>query len=176
MKKVFFFMLKCTLRHLHYINNSSMFLFFSQTRCLTEIVSSQSSTYSCQSLSDDQCLFAALMFPFSTLWDHQQFLWFSYDFRESWKEILEQNGLMLPWGVSQEVCTKPNTGFSDLSTLTVSPCVTWFHCLFFWLPFHCFFISHSFTKFEQIFSQSHSFLRKQAETSSRFQCRWRTYF
>ena len=135
MKKIFFFMLKCTLRHLNYINNSSMFLFFSQTRCLTEIVSSQSSTYSCQSLSDDQCLFAALMFPFSTLWDHQQFLWFSYDFRESWKEIMEQNGLMLPWGVSQEVCTKPNTGFSDLSTLTVSPCVTWFHCLFFLTAF-----------------------------------------
>ena len=37
-----------------------MFLFFSRTRCPTEIVSSQSNTYSYWSLSDDRCLFAAL--------------------------------------------------------------------------------------------------------------------
>ena len=55
-----FFMLKRTLKPLHYINTSSMFLFFSGTRCLTEIVSSRSDTYSSQSLSDDRCLFAAL--------------------------------------------------------------------------------------------------------------------
>ena len=55
-----FFMLKRTLKPLHYINTSSMFLFFSGTRCLTEIVSSRSDTYSSQSLSDDRRLFAAL--------------------------------------------------------------------------------------------------------------------
>ena len=54
-----FFMLKRTLKPLHYINTSSMFLFFSGTRCLTEIVSSRSDTYSSQSLSDDR-RFAAL--------------------------------------------------------------------------------------------------------------------
>ena len=42
-----------TLKNLHYINTLSMFLFFSQTRYLTEIVLSQSNTYSCPSLSDD---------------------------------------------------------------------------------------------------------------------------
>ena len=44
----------------HYINTSSLFLFFSRTQCPTEIVSSQSKNYSCQSLSDDRCLFPAL--------------------------------------------------------------------------------------------------------------------
>ena len=31
------------------------------TLCPTEVVSSQSNTYYCQSLSDDQCLFLALV-------------------------------------------------------------------------------------------------------------------
>ena len=44
----------------HYTNTSSLFLFFSQTRCLTEIVSSWSNTYSCRSLSDERCIFPAL--------------------------------------------------------------------------------------------------------------------
>ena len=61
MKKIFFFMLKRTLKCLHYINTLSMFLFFSWTWCLTEIVSRRSNTYSCWSLSDDRHLFAALV-------------------------------------------------------------------------------------------------------------------
>ena len=43
------------------INRSSMFFFFFWTRCLTEIVSSQSNTYSSLSLSNDQPLFSALL-------------------------------------------------------------------------------------------------------------------
>ena len=61
MKKIFFFMFKCTLKSLHYTNTWSMFLFFSLTWCPTEIVSSRWNTYSCWSLSNDWCLFAALM-------------------------------------------------------------------------------------------------------------------
>ena len=57
----FSFFIKC----LHYINTLSMFLFFSRTQCLTEKVSSRSSTFCCQSLSDDRWLFAAL-YPLST--------------------------------------------------------------------------------------------------------------
>ena len=58
MKKIF--MLKRTLKRIHYISTSSIFLFFSRTRCPTEIVLSRSNTYSCWSLSDDRRLFAAL--------------------------------------------------------------------------------------------------------------------
>ena len=49
----------------HYTNTSSLFLFFSWTWCSTEVVSSQSNTYSCRSLSIDQCLFPALLFRLS---------------------------------------------------------------------------------------------------------------
>ena len=69
------------------------------------------------------------MFPFNTPWDHQKILRFSYDFREYWKKTLERNELMLPWGVSQEVCPKPNAGFWTL----VSPCT---HIYGFGLPSH----------------------------------------
>ena len=69
MKKIFFFMLKHTLKCLHYINTSSMFLFFSPTWCPTEIVSSRSNTYSCRSLSNDRCLFAALILYTKFCWN-----------------------------------------------------------------------------------------------------------
>ena len=55
-----------------------MFLLFCQTWCPTEIVSSRSNTYFCQSLSNDWCLFAALMIfcSWDTEWDRQNFLSF----------------------------------------------------------------------------------------------------
>ena len=68
MKKIFF-MLKHTLKCLHYINAFSMFLFFSRTQCRTVIVLSRSNTYSCWSLSDDRWLFTALM------WQRSLCLW-----------------------------------------------------------------------------------------------------
>ena len=37
-------------------------LFFSWTRCPTEVVSSRSNTYSCRSLSDDRRLFSVLVY------------------------------------------------------------------------------------------------------------------
>ena len=58
------------------------------------------------------------MFSFNTLWDLEKNLKLSYDFREYWKKTLERNGLMLPWEVFHEVCTKPNASFWTL----VSPC------------------------------------------------------
>ena len=50
-----------------------MFLFFSWTRCPTEIVSSQSNTYSCQLLFNDRHLFAVL-----GSWDIQHDRHFSF--------------------------------------------------------------------------------------------------
>ena len=41
----------------HYINTSFLFLFFSRTWCLAEIVSSRSNTCSCWSLPNYWCLF-----------------------------------------------------------------------------------------------------------------------
>ena len=49
MKKIFFFMLKRTLKY--YINTSSMFLFSSRTGCPTKIVSSRSNTASSKTLT-----------------------------------------------------------------------------------------------------------------------------
>ena len=57
------------------------------------------------------------MFPFNNSWDHQKILRFSYDLREFWKKTLEQNGLMLPWGVFHEVYAKTNVGFGRSSHL-----------------------------------------------------------
>ena len=45
---------------LFYAWTLTLFLFFSQTRCPTEVVSSRSNTYYCWSLSDDRRLFPAL--------------------------------------------------------------------------------------------------------------------
>ena len=46
--------------NLFYAWTLTLFLFFSRTRCLTEVVSSWSNTYYCRSLSNDRHLFPAL--------------------------------------------------------------------------------------------------------------------
>ena len=67
--------------------------------------------------------------------------------------------LLLNWHTKR--CFETNN--ADISTLTVSPCHTVL------LPFSQsqgrFFISHDFTNFEQSFSKTHSFLKKQKQAA-----------
>ena len=52
----------------------------------------------------------------------------------------------------------------ELSTLTVLPCVTWFHCL---SRFHSsFYISHGFTNFERIFFSNSQLSKKTSKCST----------